>query len=313
VRAATVLAADPALANETIPASVALLTQEVIRAMTLSKIKIATVALLTLLAIAAVSLPVFRALPEAPASVRELAPPVDANPQARAAAAALEPANTGDEAVRGSGKQTTKEFKLTGFTSVDASSAFHVEITRGDKFSVAVTADDNLLELIKVAKDGETLHIALEDGKKSIQSGKWKAVITMPKLDGLNISGAVHATLKGFKGGDLKVRAHGASRLDGDIEAGKLDLEAVGASQATLHGSTKDAKLKATGASKLALADFAIDRADVHLSGASSATIKVKEKLDYHVTGASRLQYQGEPTIGTKKATGASSVSGKGK
>ena len=63
------------------------------------------------------------------------------------------------------------------------------------------------------------------------------------------------------------------------------------------------------GASRLVLGDLELEAADVVLSGASSATIRVKGLLNYDVSAASRLDYLGEPTIGQAKKTGASSVS----
>ncbi len=67
--------------------------------------------------------------------------------------------------------------------------------------------------------------------------------------------------------------------------------------------------LKASGASHLKLADLALDAADVELSGASHAAIRVKDLLNYDVSSASHLEYLGEPTIKRAEKSGASSVS----
>ena len=65
-----------------------------------------------------------------------------------------------------------------------------------------------------------------------------------------------------------------------------------------------------SGASQLRLADLALDAADVELSGASDAVIRVKDLLKYDVNSASHLEYLGEPDdqAGASK-TGVSSVS----
>jgi hypothetical protein len=59
------------------------------------------------------------------------------------------------------------------------------------------------------------------------------------------------------------------------------------------------------------LGEFAFDNIDVDLSGASQATIQVKSKLNYSVSGASHLTYKGDPTIGRSEKSGASSTSHK--
>ena len=86
-------------------------------------------------------------------------------------------------------------------------------------------------------------------------------------------------------------------------------IDVSGASTARLRGSARAAVLRAHGASRLALADLALEAAEVVLAGASNATVRVKNLLNYDLSSASRLEYLGEPTIGQAKRTGASSVS----
>jgi hypothetical protein len=59
------------------------------------------------------------------------------------------------------------------------------------------------------------------------------------------------------------------------------------------------------------LGSFALESANVKLTGASTAAVKARAKLDYVLGGASRLEYQGNPAIGKAETSGASSVSRK--
>jgi hypothetical protein len=63
-----------------------------------------------------------------------------------------------------------------------------------------------------------------------------------------------------------------------------------------------------SGASHLELADLEVGNANVTLSGASDATIKLAGRLDADLSGASTLEYIGEPTLGIMGTTGASTV-----
>ena len=49
----------------------------------------------------------------------------------------------------GSGELETREMEYSGFERLDIGSAFEVDITRGDSYSVIITADDNVIEYIK--------------------------------------------------------------------------------------------------------------------------------------------------------------------
>jgi RNA polymerase sigma factor (sigma-70 family) len=284
-------------------APVIALAEGVVRSMLLTKARIAAGFLLALgLLVAAAAGPIYRlGARDEPEERTEKRPKVGADKK---------PAD--DNRIQGSGHVETQERKVADFTSVDAGSAFQVEIRRGDTFRVAVTTDDNLFPYIKTDKDGTALRISLDTGHKSIQTHTLKVAVTMPALDGVRLDGASRATVQGFPPGKaFRAKMSGASSLEGEVRAGKVTVEASGASRVTLKGSGKDVRLTAAGASHLGLAEFTADRATVDLSGASRAEIRANEDLDYSLSGASHLDYRGNPTIGKQERSGASSVSHK--
>jgi len=182
-----------------------------------------------------------------------------------------------------------------------------VEIIQGDTYHVSITADDNLFDFIKAVKEGSTLTLSTDKNKSIHTKERLKAKITMPALRSLKIEGAAKASLSGFKSApEVDIEVKGASGLNGSLETKKISIKAIGASHVKLTGSATQAKLDASGASHLDLKDFALDQADVHLSGASHAAVNAKSKLDYSVSGASHLGYRGEPTIGRSDKSGAS-------
>ncbi len=210
--------------------------------------------------------------------------------------------------VTGSGKAATREFALRDFTQVDVGNSFQVDIANSDSFGVTVTADDNLFDYLRVSRDGNSLRISLDPKYRyALGPNSLKAQIKMPTLEGLMLSGATRGTISGFKSTrDLTVNVSGASTLTGGIEAGNLTVDASGASSVRMQGSGKDARLVGSGASRLDLADFALDSADVNLSGASSAAVNAKSKLGYDLSGASNLTYAGSPAIAKSQTSGAS-------
>jgi RNA polymerase sigma factor (sigma-70 family) len=308
IRAVTLFAA-PGAAMTPIPA--AALAEGVLKGMYLSKLKFATALILVACGLATVAgLPAYRALPAAEAAAGEVQKQPPESPPKAAPAAAV-PAQ-GEQNVKGSGKVVTKEIDVADFTAVEVGTAFRVEITQADKFRTTVTADDNVLPHIRVTKDGSTLKISLDGKNTSFSASTFKATVAMPALEGVSLTAASQVTCKGFKSAKaFKARVTAASKLEGDIEAGQVDFHVASASTVTLKGSAKEARIAGSAASSLSLGDFPVDRAEVSLSGASSATINVKEKLDYDLSGASRLQYRGDPTIGKQRTSGASSASRK--
>ena len=198
---------------------------------------------------------------------------------------------------------------LADFTAVEAGSAFVVEITQSDTFSVTIRVDDNISDLVDVSKAGDTLKIRLEPSV-SLRNATLEAEITMPDLEGLELSGAAKATVSGFtSSGEVDIALSGASTLDGDLEADDIEIDASGASRVTLEGLATELNLEVSGASSLDLSNFTVDTADVRLSGASDATVRAQERIDpVDVSGASRLRYLGDPSLEDVSTSGGSTV-----
>ena len=223
------------------------------------------------------------------------------------------PITAQSEVIRGSGNVVAREETFTGFDKVDVSQAFKVDISQGDTFSVVIRIDDNLVQYLQVVKQGNTLKIGLEPGRRyNIRNATMQAKVTMPKLTRLDLSGASHGTITGFKSTKaLDVDLSGASFLRGDIEAGDARFDVSGASQVTLTGSAQDVTIDASGASIVELADFPVADASVEASSASSVTVNPSGKLDVDASGASHVYYLGSPTLGKVDTSGASSINRK--
>jgi Putative auto-transporter adhesin, head GIN domain len=217
---------------------------------------------------------------------------------------------TVSQTIVGSGKQVTVEKDLSGFSRVTASSAFRVDISQADGYSVAITVDEKVVPYLDVAVQGDTLRIALRSGLSlSGAMAPMDAKVTMPKLTGLDLSGATQTKITGFKSGEnLDANASGASQLTGDIEAGSVRFGISGASRMTLQGKGQSMNLEASGASQANLEEFQVGNANVQVSGASRATVNATGRLDADVSGASTLRYAGNPTMGSIKSSGASTI-----
>jgi hypothetical protein len=210
--------------------------------------------------------------------------------------------------IRGSGDITTIHEDVADFDRVEVHTAFEVTITQGDSYSLVIRIDDNLERYLEVDQAGDNLSIGLESGR-SYSNLTAEADITMPALSELELSGASEAKISGFRSTDsFKLSASGASRAEGEIRTGDLNIQLSGASRADLVGEGGDLVLQASGASDADLQDFPINNADVELSGASRATVNISGILDLNASGASKLEYLGDPRLGDIETSGASTI-----
>lgn len=221
--------------------------------------------------------------------------------------AAARAADGGLVRVNGSGSVITKDLEFKDFDQVEVGSTFNLELVRADTYSVAVTADDNLFEHIDIHQQGRTLHIGLK--RATFGNGTWRARVTMPSLERLEVSGASRATLAGFASeGRMEFDVSGASTLTGRLDADTVDLEASGASTVELGGTTASLELEVSGASRAELGDLPVTDARARVSGAGKATINISGTLDADASGASTIAYVGNPTLGRTTTSGASSI-----
>jgi hypothetical protein len=210
--------------------------------------------------------------------------------------------------LRGSGDLETREYTFDDFTKVEIGHAFKVTITQSESYSVNVTVDDNVTHLLDVEKSGDTLKIRLTRTPRLVDV-TLQAEVAMPQLHGLTASGASRANVSGFSSTEaLSFGVSGASAISGDITAGDARFELSGASTIELEGSAADLVADVSGASHLRLGDFVVTNADLQISGASDSTVNLSGRLDADLSGASKLRYIGEPTIGDVNTGGSSSI-----
>lgn len=224
----------------------------------------------------------------------------------------------------------TKEMDFRDFSHVDAGHACEVEVIWSDSYSVSITAGDNIIESIKVVKEDETLRIRRSlSSFRGLIPGTFSAKITMPVLEGLDLSGASRGTVSGFssrsnfsadlKGasslailnvsaGEMKFKLVGASKVTGQIKGGDAEFNLSGASRVELEGSASNIVIDAAGASHVDLASFHVNGANVKLSGASHSTVNIDGQLDANLGGASKLYFLGKPAMGDVKTAGASTI-----
>ncbi len=103
------------------------------------------------------------------------------------------------------------------------------------------------------------MHIRLAPGSYRLRE-KPRASITLPVLEGVDVSGAARATIQGFDSDrPFRSRVSGAGTLEGSIRAGDVGFDISGASKLKLQGAARTAQVLASGASKLELADWQVN------------------------------------------------------
>ena len=188
-------------------------------------------------------------------------------------------------------------FNLRDFDQLEMGSAFNVRVRQSGQFSVFVRGDRRDIRDLEAFVD-RSGKLVVRYRNYRIRRYDMDIDITMPVLRGVDFSGATKSTIEGFTNTrELDNELSGASKstIDGDWERVSIDLS--GASNLTLHGQGVSLVGDLSGASKLNAFDYAVDEADLELSGGSNAHVLVDRLLKVDASGGSSLRSRGNPEV----------------
>lgn len=187
-----------------------------------------------------------------------------------------------------------------------------VTVQPGDKETVEIEADDNLLPQLSTEVLSGTLTI------KNVETD-WKAIVNPSKPVKINIMVRdLSKIVLSAPVGDLKVNdlqsgtltlvvSGGAQVKLNGIQVELLDSVLSGAGDIQASGTAEEVKLVLSGLGDFNAADLQSKRADIELSGMGGATVRVEEDLAATITGAGSIQYFGHPHV-EQSVKGAGSV-----
>lgn len=188
----------------------------------------------------------------------------------------------------GSGVTATEARPAPGFTAVAVSAPFRVVLAPGAP-SLEVTADDNVVPLVRSEVHGDTLVLGFTLSSVSLTRTREILVrATVPELREARGSGAAVLELSGF-------------------ETDRLLVDLSGASAGSAVGTVGELTLLLSGASRWSGPALRARSVRATLSGASFAIQRVADSLRADLSGASTLEYLGDPAV-VSDVSGASVI-----
>jgi len=213
--------------------------------------------------------------------------------------------------VPGSGKIETETRDVQDFVAISIEYPAEVLVQQGEAESVKVEADDNLLpQLITEVRD-DKLYIENNEpawGRRVNPSKTVKITITVKDLHEIDFSSAGKLQVENLKTDDLKMVLSGAGEvIFKGLNTREFESVLSGAGSITADGAADEVKLTISGFGNFDAPKLTSMTADVHISGAGSATLGVKDELTATVSGAGSVNYIGSPQV-VKHISGAGSV-----
>ena len=202
---------------------------------------------------------------------------------------------------------------VTAFSGIKVSGGIDVWLSQGDDYALAVSAiDDKFRDNIKTEIRNGVLIIWYDSDNLKWNRGdkKLRAYISFKSLDKLEASGACDLKIdQTLNVESLQLRLSGACDINGAVKVSNMTMDLSGASTVKITGHVDNLKLESSGASDVKNYDLVVENCIAKISGASDVKITVNNSLSASASGASSLNYKGNPEKKDVATSGASSIS----
>ena len=153
-----------------------------------------------------------------------------------------------------------------------------LEVVFGKETHVEVTADDNVLPLLKTESRNGILAIRLAE--KIVPVTPIVIRVEIPKLEALTSLGGADVNFKNLKSTRLVLKLEGNGSIDG-------------------KGTVRDLKCELAGDGQIKTKDLVATSAQVECNGSGEVIVHVVDKLNAVVNGG-LVKYHGNPTVDFK-------------
>ena len=212
----------------------------------------------------------------------------------------------------GSGVIVSEGRDVGNATRVQFGSEGNVHIFVGERASLTIEADDNLLALLVVEVEEDTLRIETAEGVDIAPSRPPRFDIILPMVTEIALSGVGDVEVESVETEMLSVDLSGVGDITlPDVDVGLLMYDLTGVGTLSVAGTATDQRGSVAGQCRLLAADLDSERAMLRASGGGYAVIAVASQLEVSATDSATVEYHGSPIV-TQDVDDLGSVTGLG-
>ena len=203
--------------------------------------------------------------------------------------------------IEGSGNVITKEISVKSFDELNASGVFNLLLSQGDKESLKIEADDNLMDLFIIENEGSTLKIRMKKNSNFNSKKQLKVYVTFKTLKSMDL-GMVGGTSSDekLKFADLKLKNQSVGSVSLNMTLQTLNMENQSVGSVKLEGSAENAVVKNNSVGSINAGNFVVQRMDIENNGVGSATVNAEKELKYSDSFLGKVSNRGNATVKKK-------------
>ena len=212
----------------------------------------------------------------------------------------------GDGWITGSGISRTEDRHVPSFTAIEVEGSGNVILSQGPVQSVVVTADENVLPVVKTEVVGNVLHIGFQPDTHVHSATRLEFRISVPEVTGIAISGSGDVQATGpLHSPALLLDISGSGSIDAALDAGDVQASIGGSGDIAVKGRADRIVATINGSGSLRARDLASSSANLRINGSGDAAVNATDIIAITLSGSGNVQYGGGA-----KATIRSSGSG---
>lgn len=203
------------------------------------------------------------------------------------------------ETIEGNGNVITEARDIPSFERVHNSVNAHVILMKGDKYSVKVEGESNIVAVLQTeVKDGE-LNVRFPFLKNVRNTRPLRVTVTTPGTIS-EVSNSGSGGIRGeevFRNDVMSLRNSGSGEIKVALNADRLDMNMSGSGNIQISGRAKQAECNVSGSGSIRGSDLRVDgRSKIHVSGSGSCSITTDGVLDGIISGSGGINYSGNPS-----------------
>jgi hypothetical protein len=211
--------------------------------------------------------------------------------------------------LRGKGEVILQNVQLPAFSGIDNTINADIYIKRDPVQSVAISAQQNIIDHIKLDVNSGKWEIKFDKNNIS-HFEPIKIYISIPHLSSLSISGSgnIYLTNTFDSCGIVDLNVSGSGNIDAYLTSvSKTFSKISGSGNINLSGSSPDQEISISGSGNVHAFPFQTSNTVVTISGSGLCEVTADSTLNVSISGSGDVYYKSHPVI-TSNTSGSGSI-----
>lgn len=197
--------------------------------------------------------------------------------------------------IKGNGKLVVEDRNVADFSKIKVATGVQLFLSQGDKNSVRVMCDGNVIEYLSTKVSDETLKIKFTENVRKVKSRK--VYVTFVKIDELTASSGSSVESKELiKFKNISIKASSGASVDINMKSMSTDLRASSGASIDVKGNTGELTVKSSSGSDIDCDDLMSMNCNVSASSGSSCDVYAKKSIQAKASSGASIDFYGKPT-----------------